>query len=102
MPTIDEVKELIYSCEWLLLNNGTQAKLFGPNGSSIILDNCIHWTSESPRSNVQPFGWDIIDDRITLILPRTYGKNWSELYFPIRPVADKNSNYSADIQLALI
>jgi serine/threonine protein kinase len=89
MPTIDEVKELIYSCEWLLLNNGTQAKLFGPNGSSIILDNRIHWTSESPRSNVQPFGWDIIDDRIALILPRTYGKNWSELYFPIRPVADK-------------
>jgi hypothetical protein len=54
------------------------------------MDNRKHWTAESPNGNLQPFSWEIVNDQIQLILPFMYDKSWSDLYYPIRPVADKN------------
>ena len=88
MPTIAEVQELFNMCQ-IIGVEGSHIELMGPSGNSIVLDDRWHWTSESPRGTVQPFCWIADGNYIYFNLPNLIGKNWSELYFPIRPVANK-------------
>lgn len=88
MPTIAEVKELFNKSEWLIYE-GTHVRLFGPNGFGVVLDNRRHWTAECQYGGMQPFFWSADDAHLYLNLPPMINENWSELYFPIRPVADR-------------
>ena len=88
MPTITEVQELFNKCQIIGLAR-SHIELMGPSGNSIVLDDRWHWTSESPRGAIQPFCWIADGNDIYFNLPNLIGKNWSELYFPIRPVANK-------------
>ena len=88
MPTIFEISELYEKCSCIGCNS-THMELQGSTGNSIIIDNRWHWTSESPRSCMTTFFIHVEDDKIYLDFPNPR-KSWVDLFFPIRPVADKS------------
>lgn len=54
MPTIDEMEELLYKCQWdaILYNRAIRAyRITGPNGNSIVLPQMSIWTSSLFRYN---------------------------------------------------
>lgn len=90
MPTSKEFEELATQCTWELVDNN-HVRITGPNGNSIVLDNRNHWTGESPFGNIVMFSWDCYEDGIRWSLPsaQNMNKDYTDLFFPIRPVADK-------------
>lgn len=90
MPTRKEFEELATKCKWELIDNN-HARLYGPNGNSIVIDNRYHWTGESPFGNIIMFEWHNKNDKITCSFPssQTLEKDYTDLFFPIRPVAEK-------------
>ena len=90
MPTSKEFEELATQCTWELVDNN-HVRITGPNGNSIVLDNRNHWTGESPFGNIVMFSWDCYDDGIRWSLPSAQNlkRDYTDLFFPIRPVADK-------------
>lgn len=54
MPTVDELEELLYTCQWdaILYNRAIRAyRITGPNGNSIVLPQMHIWTSSLHSSN---------------------------------------------------
>ena len=90
IPTIKEFKELATECQWELIDNN-HVRLYGPNGNSIVLDGRMHWTGESPFGKIQMFSWSINGDSLSFSLPTMVdlNKDYTDLFFPIRPVTDK-------------
>ena len=90
MPTRKEFEELATKCEWELIDNN-HARLYGPNGNSIIIDSRYHWTGESPFGNMVMFEWHNENGETTCSFPstQTLDKDYTDLFFPIRPVAEK-------------
>lgn len=90
MPTCKEFEELATQCIWELVDTN-HARITGPNGNSIIIDNRYHWTGESPFGNIVMFSWNHDNGDIRWGLPsmQNLGKDYTDLFFPIRPVANK-------------
>ena len=88
MPTIKEVRELFDRCICVAHDN-INIMLEGPSGASIVIDNRWHWTAESPRGTMKAFNWFVDGEKIYLNFSNFVGKSWSDIYFPIRPVAKK-------------
>ena len=90
MPTCKEFEELATQCTWELVDNN-HARLTGPNGNFIVLDNRYHWTGESPFGNIVMFSWNHDNGDIRWGLPsiQNMGKDYTDLFFPVRAVANK-------------
>ncbi len=90
MPTCKEFEELATQCTWELVDNN-HARITGPNGTSIVLDNRYHWTGESPFGNIVMFSWNHDNGDIRWGLPsiQNMGKDYTDLFFPVRAVANK-------------
>ena len=90
MPTAKEFEELATQCIWELIDN-KHVKITGPNGNSIVLDNRWHWTGESPFGQIIMFYWTYQNNEIRWSMPSTHGlgKDYTDLFFPVRPVASK-------------
>ena len=90
MPTCKEFEELATQCTWELVDNN-HARLTGPNGNSIVLDNRYHWTGESPFGNIVMFSWNHDNGDIRWGLPsiQNMGKDYTDLFFPVRAVVNK-------------
>lgn len=65
MPTVDEMEELLYQCQWdaILYNRAIRAyRITGPNGNSILLPQMNIWTSSLYRSNSDAYCLYFYDD----------------------------------------
>ena len=91
MPTGREFQELAEKCIWEVEDND-HVRLTGPNGESILLDRNIHWTGEKPFGYVTLFAWGYQKDDVKWLLMtnRDLDKSYTELFFQIRPVCEKN------------
>ena len=89
MPTCKEFEELATQCTWELIDSN-HVRITGPNGNSIVLDNRYHWTGESPFGNIVMFSWshDNADIRWGLPSIQNMGKDYTDLFFPVRAVAN--------------
>ena len=90
MPTGKEFEELATQCTWELVDKN-HARITGPNGNSIVLDNRYHWTGESPFGNIVMFSWNHNNDDILWGFPsmQRLGKDYTDLFFPVRAVSNK-------------
>lgn len=90
MPTCKEFEELATQCTWELIDNN-HVRITGPNGNSIVLDNRYHWTGESPFGNIVMFSWNHDNGDIRWGLPsiQNMRKDYTDLFFPVRAVANK-------------
>ena len=86
MPTCKEFEELATQCTWELVDNN-HARFTGPNGNSIVLDNRYHWIGES----IFMFSWNHYNGGIRwgLLSIQNMGKDYTDLIFPVRAVANK-------------
>lgn len=90
IPTGKEFEELATKCQWELLDSN-HVRIYGPNDNSIVIDSRLHWTGESPFGNIQMFSWSRNGEGLHFSLPTIVdlNKDYTDLFFPIRPVADK-------------
>ena len=90
IPTGKEYEELFTKCSWEFIDSD-HARLIGPNGNSVIIDNNIHWTGEARFGYLIMVYWTSQNNEIFWSLPSTRetDKTYTELRFPIRPVASK-------------
>ena len=91
MPTGREFQELAEKCKWEV-EDAYRVRIMGPNGNSILMVGNIHWTGEKPFGYITLFDWEYQQDGVkwSLFTTRVFKKTYAELFFPIRPVCDKN------------